>query len=155
LNHIGIHISDSFHVTECHALRVTVTVIALHGHPVLTIEEGVTKRACDDTGPTSDTQIFIDNHTIIILDLPVAGLGGTDFDAIGLFAVVAGHGKVNPYILPFHHLDPGPARIARPGMMDGTDQLTETASGTLLLIHNQYFLLHFNSPLFSSLSTHT
>jgi hypothetical protein len=112
LNHIGIYISDSFHITECHALGITVTKIAFDSHPLLDIKEGVPKRACDNTGPASDTQIFVDNHTVIILDLPVAGLGRTDFDAIGFFAVVAGHGKINPYILPFDNLDPGAARIA-------------------------------------------
>jgi hypothetical protein len=78
----------------------------------LTIEEGMTKGACDDTGPTSDTQIFVDNHTVIVFELPVAGLGGADLGTIGLFAVITGQGEVDPHMLPFDDFDPGTARIA-------------------------------------------
>jgi hypothetical protein len=54
LNHISIHISDSFRITEGHTLGIAITVVALYGHTVLDIEEGMTKRACDHTGPASD-----------------------------------------------------------------------------------------------------
>jgi hypothetical protein len=112
LNHIGVHISDSFGITEGHTLGITVTKVAFHSDPLLDIKEWVPKGACDDTGPAPDTQILVDHHSVIIISLPVAGLGRTDFDAIGFFTVIADHGKVNPHMLPFDHLDPGSARIA-------------------------------------------
>ena len=121
LNHIGVHISDSFWITEGHTFRIAITVIALHGHPVLDVEEGMSKGACDDAGPASNTQILVNDHTVIILRLPMAGFGRTDLYTIGFFAVIAGHGEVDPHVFPFDHLDAGPARIACPGMMHGTD----------------------------------
>jgi hypothetical protein len=155
LNLVGVDISNRFRITEGHALRISIAVVTFYGHPVLDVKEGMTKGACDNASPTSDTQIFVDNHTVIIFGLPVAGLGGADLDTIGFFAVIAGHGEVDPHMLPFDDFDTGSARIACPGMMDGADQFTETASGALLLINDQYLLLHFNSPLSSSFSTHT
>jgi hypothetical protein len=52
------------------------------------------KRACDDTGPASNAQIFIDGYPIIILRFPVTGLCRANLHAIGFLAVIAGHGKV-------------------------------------------------------------
>jgi hypothetical protein len=124
LNLVSVDISNRFRITEGHTLGITVTVVALYSHPVLDIKEGMTKRACDDTGPASDTQIFVDNHTVISFDLPVASLGGADLDAIGLFAVIAGHGEVDPHMLPFDHFDPGAARIAGSGMKHRAHQFT-------------------------------
>jgi hypothetical protein len=112
LNHIGVHISDSFGITEGHALGITVTKVAFHSNPLLDIKEWVSKGTCNDTGPAPDTQIFVDHHSVIVFRLPVAGLGRTDLNAIGFFTVIADHGKVNSYMLPFDHLDPGSARIA-------------------------------------------
>jgi hypothetical protein len=52
------------------------------------------KRACDDAGPASNAQILVDGHPMIIFRLPVASLGWANLHAIGLFTVVAGHGKI-------------------------------------------------------------
>jgi hypothetical protein len=145
LNLVRVDISDSFRITEGYTLRIPVTVITFHGHPVLDIEEGMTKGACDDTGPASDAQGFINDHPVIIIRLSVTGLGRTDLHAVGLFTVIAGHGEVDSHMLPFDHFNAGPAWIAGPGMMHGAHQLTETAPGTLLLINDQYLLLHFKS----------
>jgi hypothetical protein len=155
LNRIGIHISDRFWLTECDTLGIAIAKITFHSYPLLDIKEGVPKRACDNTSPASDTQIFVNHHSVVVFGLPVAGFGRTDFDAIGFFTVIAGHGEIDPHVLPLDHFNPGPAWVARPGMIHGTDQLTEAASRTFLLIHDQYLLLHVNSPLFSSFSTHT
>lgn len=124
LNLVSVDISNRFRITEGYTLGITVTVVTLYSHPVLDVEEGMAKRACDDTGPASDTQSFVDNHTVIIFELPVASLGGADLDAIGLFAVIAGHGEVDPHMLPLDHFDPGAARIARSGMKYRAHQLT-------------------------------
>jgi hypothetical protein len=70
------------------------------------------KGAGDDAGSTSDAELFVDRHPVIIFRLPVAGLCRTYLHAIGLFTVIAGHGEIKPHILPLDHLDPGTARVA-------------------------------------------
>jgi hypothetical protein len=112
LDSISIDVIDRLYIAKGHTLGVSVAVVTFYGHPVLDIEEGMTKRACDDTGPASDTQILVDHHTVIIFKFPVAGLGRADLDAIGFFTVIADHRKVNPHMLPLDHFDPGSARIA-------------------------------------------
>jgi hypothetical protein len=112
LDSVSIDVIDRLYVAEGHTLGVSVAVVTFYGHPVLDIEEGMTKRAGHDTGPASDTQILVDNHPVIIFELPVAGLGRADLYAIGFFTVIADHGKVNPHMLPLDYFDPGSARIA-------------------------------------------
>jgi hypothetical protein len=113
--HIGlvrIRIRDGFDIAETNTLRVSVTVIAFHRNPILGIKERMAKGAGDDTGSASDTEFFIDGHTVIIFGLPMAGLCWAHFHAIGSFTVIAGHGKIKPHILPLDHFDPGTAWIA-------------------------------------------
>jgi len=54
LNLVGVHISNSFRITEGHTLGITVTKVAFHGNPVLEIKEWVPKGTRDDTGPAPD-----------------------------------------------------------------------------------------------------
>jgi hypothetical protein len=68
------------------------------------------KGAGNDAGPTSDAQFFIDGDPIIIFRFPMAGLGWTHLDAIGLFTVIAGHGKMT-HALPVGDFNPGTAWI--------------------------------------------
>jgi hypothetical protein len=52
------------------------------------------ERACDDAGPASNAQIFVDSHPIIIFRLPVTSLCRANLHAIGFLAMIAGHGKI-------------------------------------------------------------
>jgi hypothetical protein len=54
LDHISVNISDSFRITEGHTLGIAITVVALYGHTVLDIEEGMAKGACHHAGPAPD-----------------------------------------------------------------------------------------------------
>src|SRR4030042_5884723 len=85
LNHIGVHISDSFGITEGYTLGITVTKVAFHSDPLLDITEWVPKGACDDTGPAPDAQILVDHHSVIIIRLPVAGVGRPALNAAAFF----------------------------------------------------------------------
>lgn len=108
---IGICETDGFYFAETNTLRISVTVITFDRHSVSRVEEGMTKRTCNDAGSTSDTKIFVDGHPIIIFRFPMAGLGRTDFNAEGFFTVIASHGKIDPHMLPFYHFDSGATRI--------------------------------------------
>jgi hypothetical protein len=143
---IGLHKRDGLRIAEGDTLGVSITVITFDGNTILHIEKRVTKRTGDDAGPASDAKIFVNYHPVMMFRLPVAGLGGADLNAEGFFAVIAGHRKVDPDMLPFGYFDPGAARIADSAMKDGADHLALPAASALLMIHNQYLLLHFNSP---------
>jgi hypothetical protein len=135
---------DGLDITETNTLWISITVIALHRNPFLDIKERMAKGAGDDAGSTSDAQFFVDGHPIIIFRLPVAGLCWAYLHTIGLFTVITGHRKIKPHILPLDHFDPGTAWIACPCVKHRAHQLAQTASGTLLLIDDQYLFLHSN-----------
>jgi len=131
---VRIQKGDGLNVTEANTLRIAVTVIAFHRDPFADIEERMTKRTGDDAGSTSDAQLLVDGHAVIVFGFSVAGLCRAYLDAIGFFAVVAGHRKVEPNVLPLDHLDSGTARIACPRMKYGTYHLAQATAGTLLLV---------------------
>jgi hypothetical protein len=137
---------DGLDITEANTLWVSVTIITLHRDPILDIKERMAKGASNDAGSASDAQPLINGYPVIIFRLPVAGLCRTHFHTIGLFAMIAGHGKIKPHVLPLDHFDPGPAWIAGPCVKHGTHHLAKATSGTLLLIDNQYLFLHPNPP---------
>jgi len=93
-------------------LWISIAVIALHRDPILDIKERMAKGAGDDAGSTSDAKLLVDGHAIIIFRLPMAGLCRAYLHTIGLFTVIAGHGKIKPHIFPLDHFDPGTAWIA-------------------------------------------
>jgi hypothetical protein len=148
---ICIHKSDGLHIAEANALRISVTIVALHGDPILYIKERMPERTCDDAGPASDAQILVDGDPIIILRLPVASLRRANLHTIGFFTVIAGHRKVYPDILPLDDFDPRTARIARPRVKYRAHQLAQTASRALLLIDDQYLLVHSLLLLFNEI----
>jgi hypothetical protein len=102
----------------------------------------------DDAGSTADTQFLVDGDPVIIFGLSVAGLRRAYLYAIGFFAVIAGHGKVQPYVLPLDHFNPGTAWIACPRVKHGAHHLAQAASRTLLLVDNQYFFVHSQISFF-------
>ncbi len=112
LNLVGIHKKDGFGIAEGYALGISIAEITFHSHSFLNIKGGMTERAGDDTGLASDAQILVDHHPVIEFRFSVACLCRADLNAIGLFTMVADHGKVDAYVLPLDHLDPRPARIA-------------------------------------------
>jgi hypothetical protein len=139
---VCIQKGDGLDVAEANALRIAVTVIALHRDPFTGIEERMPEGTGDDAGSTSDAQLLVDGHAVIVFWFSVAGLRRTDFHAIGFFAVVAGHWKVDSRVFPLDHFDPGTARIACPRMKYGTYHLAQPTAGTLLLVNDQYFFIH-------------
>jgi len=102
---VRIRKRDGLDITEANALRIAVTVIALHRDAFLDIKKRMAKRARNDAGSASDAQFLVDGHPVIIFRLPVAGLCRAYLHAIGLFTVIAGHGKIKPDVLPLDHFD--------------------------------------------------
>jgi len=152
---VRIRKRDGLDVTEANTLRVSVTVIALHRHPLLGIEERMAKGAGNDAGSTSDAKLFVDGHPVIVFRLPVAGLCRAYLHAVGFLTMIAGHGEIKPYILPLDHFHPGAAWIACSRMKHRAHQFAQTASGALLLIDNQYlFFLHHCPPALSKRLAH-
>jgi len=144
---VRIRKRDGLDITKANTLRISITVITLHGHPLLNIKEGMAKGAGDDAGSASDAKLFVDGHPVIVFRLPVASLCRTYLHAVGFFAMIAGHGKIKPNILPLDHFNPGAAWIASSRVKYRAHQFTQTASGALLLINDQYlFFLHSNTP---------
>jgi hypothetical protein len=97
-------------ITETNALRISITVIALHRNSILDIKERMAKGAGNNTGSASDAQFLIDGDPIIVFRFPMAGLCWAHLHAIGLFTVIAGHGKMT-HILPIDYFNPGAAWI--------------------------------------------
>jgi len=132
----GIRKQDGLGIAESHALGISVAVITFHRHPFCDIKEGMVERAGHDASLASDAQVFVNDDPVIEFRLPVAGLGRAHFNAIGFFALIADHGKVDSRMLPFEHFNSGPAWIARSGMIDRADKFALTAPRALLLIDN-------------------
>lgn len=131
-------------MAENHTLRIAVAVVTFYRNPFLVIEKRLAERTGDDTGSASDAEFLINDHTVILVRFPVAGLGRADFDAKSFFTVITRHGKVNPLLFPFGDFDPGTARVACSGMIDRADQLTLAAARTFLLIDHKDLLLHLS-----------
>jgi len=143
---VCIQKGDGLDFTETDALRIAVTVIAFHRYPFADIKERMSERTGDDAGSTADAQLFVDGHAVILFGFSVAGLCRAYLDAIGFFAVVAGHGKIQPHVLPLDDFDPGTARIAGPRVKNGAYHLAQATAGTLLLVNDQYLFVHSRSP---------
>jgi hypothetical protein len=143
---VCIRKGDGLDITEANTLRISITVIALHRYPFLDVKERMAEGAGDDAGPASDAELLVDRHPVIIFRLPVAGLCRAYLHAVGLFTMVAGHGKIEPHVLPLDHFDPGTAWIACPCVKHRADQLTQATPGTLLLVNDQYLFFHSNIP---------
>jgi hypothetical protein len=146
LNSVSIHKRNGFDIAKSHTLWITVTIVAFYSDPLLDIKERLTKWAGDDAGSASDTEIPVNDHTVLLFRFSVAGLGRTNLDAEGFFAMIAGHGEIKSHLFPFDHSDTGTTRIACPGMINRAHQLALTAARAFLLINHQHLLLHFNSP---------
>jgi hypothetical protein len=131
---VGVRKQDSLGIAEGDALGISVTVITFHRHLFCDIKEGMAERAGHDASLASDAQVFVDDDSVIEFRLSVAGLGRAHFNAIGLFAVIADHGKVDSRMFPFEHFTSGTAWITRPGMKDRAYQFALTAPRALLLI---------------------
>jgi len=108
---IGMRKEKSLGIAEGDALGLSIAEIAFHSDAFLKIKGGVTERAGDDTGFTSDAKILVDDHPVIKIGLPVACLCRADLDTIGFFTVIADHGKVDACVFPLDHFDPRSARI--------------------------------------------
>jgi len=146
---VRFDISDRLNFTEVRTLRVPITKVTLDCHPLHRIKQRGSKGACNDARLTPNAFILIDHH-LLVFQLLMTRLRRTHLHTEGLLAVLTGRRKIEPYVLPFDHLDPGPAGVARSSMEDRTDQLTLPTPRTFLLIHDQHPPVHRQSPLFKS-----
>ncbi len=138
---VRFDISDRLNFTEGRTLGVPITKVTLDCHPLHRIKQRGSKGACNDARLTPNAFILIDHHSLVF-HLRMTRLRRTHLHTEGLLAVLTGRRKIEPYVLPFDHLDPGPAGIARSSMKDGTDQLTLPTPRTFFLIQDQHFPVH-------------
>jgi len=89
---ISVRKKESLGIAEGHTLGVSIAEIAFHCHTLLEIERGMSERAGDDTGFAPDAKILIDDHPVIKIGFPVAGLGGANLNAEGFLAMITDHG---------------------------------------------------------------
>jgi hypothetical protein len=139
---IRIDKRDGLDIAKGHTLRIAITIVAFYSDPLLGIKERLAERTGDDTGPAPDAEILIDDHPVILFRFPMAGPGRTNLNTVGLFTMIAGHGKVEAHLFPFDHSDPGTARIACSGVIDRANQLALATARAFFLIDHQYLLLH-------------
>jgi hypothetical protein len=109
---ISVRKKESLGIAEGYTLGVSIAEIAFHRHAFLKVEGGVAERAGDDTGFTTNAKILIDDHPVIKIGFPVAGLGGAHLNAERFLAMITDHGKVDAFVFPLDHFDPRSARIA-------------------------------------------
>jgi hypothetical protein len=64
----------------------------------------------------------------------MTSLGRADFDTEGVFAVLACHGEINTFPLPFEYFYPGTAGIAGSGVEYGAGEFTFSASRTFFIV---------------------
>ena len=85
-------------------MGIAIAIITLDGNPLDMIIGGSSKGACNDTGLTPDTFVFVDDHPLIF-NIPVAGLCGANLHAERLLTILAGHREIESYTFPFDHPD--------------------------------------------------
>jgi hypothetical protein len=102
---VRLHIIHRFHITETNALRVSVTEIALE---ILSVNDTEIHRAEGTdrhTGAAADANIVIDHDPAECL-IPGNGLHGANGHTGGILTLLAGHGNIESFCLPFHNLYP-------------------------------------------------
>jgi hypothetical protein len=109
---VGVHKKDGLDFTETNTLWISVTVITFHRHSLCDIKEGMAERTGHDASLASNAQVLVDNDPMIEFRVPMAGLGGAHFKAIGFFTMVANHGKIDSFMFPLENFNPGTAGIA-------------------------------------------
>jgi hypothetical protein len=97
------------------------------------------KRAYADTGPTSDAQILIHGQKTIIR-VPRYGLDRADILAWRILTLLADHRHILTFVFPFNNSNPASGGIGYPVMHNRTNQFTQAAAGTFLVVNKQNIL---------------
>jgi hypothetical protein len=141
---VRLHVVHGFHITETNALRVSVTEIALKIFSVNDTEVHCAEGADRHTGAAADANIVIDHHPAEFV-IPGNGLHGANRHTGGILTLLAGHGDIESFCLPFHNLYAGSGRVGDSIMENRADDLTKSASGTLFWSYCEYFTHGFHS----------
>ena len=123
-------------VAEAHTLRVAVAQIAFENADTCTIPTHGAERTCCNAHFAADTQIMVDSDAFKGL-FTIYGIFWADFQAGGIFTLLADHGYINAYMFPFDNLDPSQGGIAHAIMPDRTNKLAVPATGALFRIYRQ------------------
>jgi hypothetical protein len=138
---------DSIDITEAHALRIEIAEIAFDHFVVGSDKMHCPERADRYAGAASDTFVIIYFYAGCFF-IPRYGLGRARGGAGSILALLAGHGNINTFRLPFDDPNPAAGGIGHVIVLDRTDKLAQSASRTLFIIYFQNFvvLLHGKSP---------
>jgi len=106
-----IDIIDSLRFTKGCTLRLAITIVALDGHVRDMIEEGRSKGTGDDARLTPDALVPVYHHPLM-LHILVTRFCRAHLHTERLLAVLTCGRKIESYVLPLDHFDPGTGRIA-------------------------------------------
>jgi hypothetical protein len=141
---VCLHIVHGLHITETNTLRVSVAEIALKIFSVNDTEIHRAEGADRYTGAAANANIVIDHHPAECL-IPGNGLHRTNGHTGGILTLLAGHGNINPFGLPFHDLYPASTSVGYAIMENRADDLAKSTSGTLFRSDRKHFTHGFHS----------
>jgi len=125
---------DGLDVAKPDTLRIAVTDVALEDPPIGGIVIHSTEGTYADAGTAADTGIIVNAHAtqfFILRD----GLDRTDIQTGRILTLLACHGYINAFGLPFQHPDPAAGRIGYSIMRNRTHKLTQPAARAFLVIY--------------------
>jgi hypothetical protein len=141
---VSLHIVHGFHITETNTLRISVAEITLKILSVNDTEIHRAKGADRYTGAAADANVVINHHPAECL-IPGNGLHGANRHTGSILTLLAGHGDIESFCLPFHNLYPASTGIGYAIMENRADDLTKSTSGTLFWSYCEYFTHGFHS----------
>jgi hypothetical protein len=141
---VSLYIIHGFHVTETNALRISVTEIALKDLPINHIKIHGAERTDRYARTTANTFVLI-HHDPAELFVSGNGLHGADDHTGSILTLLAGHGDIEPFCLPFDYFYPASGRIGYAVVKNCADILTKSAAGALFEIYLKNFTHGFHS----------
>jgi hypothetical protein len=142
----AVHKLNGFYVTEPDALRVAVTQITLDDLSFNWIEAHGAEGAHGNTGATADADIVIHFNPVHFV---IAGNGAdrTADHTGSILTLLAGHGNVKSFHIPFDHANPAAHGIDDAIMFEYTHLFAGSAARAFFVIYFQYFGIIVHDPL--------
>ena len=102
----GFHIVNGFHVTEAHALRVSVTQVTFENTAALWIPSHGSEGTRRDTHLATNAKVMIDSDAVHLF-VAINCIFRTDGHAGSISAVLAAHRHIESFVVPFDDMNTG------------------------------------------------
>ena len=142
----GFQIINRLGVAKAHALRISMAKITFEHTAALRIPLGRSEWTGRDAHFTADAQLVVNTDALQFF-IAENSVFRSHRHAVGIFALLAAHGDIDPVSFPFDNLNAGQRRVADPVVHNRTDEFTIAAARTFFRIYRQYFLVHHLSLL--------